>query len=362
VSEYLEWVTKLNGRLNGTDGIAASQLDLVQPSRSLTVLPASVIGGSWPKDAYRHAPRIRYRAHGAGAWTYQQITDLELSNFQILGPQLNFDITSDDANMPFLFSLAGGQLIQAQGGAWESEIMTHQDDWVDLAAWLSLHPPAFFAADKSSFQGMNAFPPPSLVTTKLAESDTESVDWAGCNIAIEFEADKAGGLLTVHQHLQNRLANEPNLEALVYDHRSGEAADFIAVTKDDVGHCTVSLYHCKGAGGAPSGGRVNDVYEVTCQLLKSVAYCDAELLAKHVEHRINPDRHVNPSTFIVGDLDALKAILYGTPADKLSFAIYGVQPGISKAAVDEHLADLMAFSLDYVHRGGAAKGVWLINA
>ena len=50
------------------------------------------------------------------------------------------------------------------------------------------------------------------------------------------------------------------------------------------------------------------------------------------------------------------------PADRIEFAIYGVQPGISKAAIDEHLADLMAFSLDYVKRGGAAVGKWLVNA
>jgi hypothetical protein len=35
VSESLNWISKLNVRLNGTAGIAPSQLDLLQHSRTL---------------------------------------------------------------------------------------------------------------------------------------------------------------------------------------------------------------------------------------------------------------------------------------------------------------------------------------
>jgi hypothetical protein len=106
---------------------------------------------------------------------------------------------------------------------------------------------------------------------------------------------------------------------------------------------------------------VSDVCEVTCQMLKSVAFREPEVLVSHLEHRVNEHRHERPSTFIVGDLDGTKALLLGTTVDRISFAVYGVQPGISLAEIDSHLADLMAFSLDYVLRGGAAVGQWLIS-
>ncbi len=362
ISQYLEWISKLNGRLNGTAGIAPSQLDLVQHSRALRALPPVVIGGSWHKTAYKQAPRVRYRRAGESAWRFKQITDLELRAFAVAGRELSFRIESDEESLPFIFSLGGGQLVRAADQVWESEVMSHFEDWGDLADWLSMHPPTFFAADKSSFQGINSFPPPATVASRLADGDTESIEWDGCDIAVECETQNSGGLLTVHEFLGARLQADSNLEALVYDHRSGEAADFIAITRREPERFRVSLYHCKGAGGAPSGGRVNDVYEVSCQLLKSVAYCDAEVLARHIEHRINPGRHSNPSTFMVGDIETVKALLLNTPVDKIEFAIFGVQPGISKAEISEHLADLMAFSLDYVLRGGAASAAWLINA
>lgn len=361
VSEYLDWITKLNSRLNGEENIAESQLDLVQHSRSLRALPPLVIGGSWHKTAYRQAPRVRYRQTGHPNWFFAQITDLELESFAVQGQELRFDVVSAQHQLPFVFSLAGGQLIRQRGTNWEVELSSSLDDWMNFDTWLSIHPPVFYASDKSSFEGMNAYPPPSLVAMQLAEGDVEALDWQGCEITREFdEADP--NRLTVQRHLENLLREKEGLEALVYDHRTGEAADFIAITQEPNDRFRVSLYHCKGAGGAPSGGRVNDVYEVTCQILKSVVYCEATALTDHIEHRINPGRHQNPSRFLVGTFERTQEILLNQAADRIEFAVHGVQPGISSAAVDEHLADLMAFSLDYVKRGGAAVGKWLVNS
>lgn len=360
VSDYLDWISKLNGRLNGDHRIAASQLDLVQHSRTLRRLPALVIGGSWHKSAYKQAPRIRYRQRDNQNWTYAQITDLELEAFVVNGQSLEFNVVSEEHQLPFVFSLAGGQIIRQRGELWEVELSSTHDDWMDFGTWLSMHPPVFYAADKSSFEGMNAFPPPTLVAAQLADGEVEVIDWGGCEIVREFDyADP--NRMTIHRHLENLLRATPGLEVLLYDHRTGEAADFIAITRQPNDHFRVALYHCKSAGGEPSGTRVNDVYEVTCQLLKSVVHCDAEALAAHIEHRINPGRHRTPSRFVQGGLDRARAILLDQPTDRIQFDIYGVQPGISKAALDEHLTDLMAFSLDYVRRGGAALGKWLVS-
>jgi hypothetical protein len=255
----------------------------------------------------------------------------------------------------------GGPLFSAIGSDWTVEVSTRQDDWTDMASWLSMNPPVFYAADKSSFQGVNFMRAPSTTVARLAEGDCITIGWDGCAIAIEHEIAKANGKRTVHQYLQAHLSSGDGIEALIYDHRSGEAADFILVTRapDDV--ISVGLYHCKGAGGEPSGTRVGDIYEVAGQVLKSIAYCEADVLIKHVEHRINAGRHKSPSTFIVGDYPGFSKLLRETSPNKLRFEIYGVQPGVSFAEIDEHLADLMAFGLEYVQRGGAAKAAWLIS-
>ena len=57
----------------------------------------------------------------------------------------------------------------------------------------------------------------------------------------------------------------------------------------------------------------------------------------------------------------LKQLLLSTPSTKLSFAVVGVQPGISRQRVGAHLADLMVFGLDYAKRGGAVRACWLVS-
>lgn len=362
VAEYIAWTSELNKRLNGAGDIAPSLLDMIQHARTLRQIPETVIAAGWHKQAYRQAPRVRYRQKTSDDWSSAQLTDFEMNSFALDAGRkfLDFEVSDGTFAMKLRLGLKG-VLFTPQGTA-DLDVMSAHDEWLDIATWMTLHPPVFYAGDKSSFQGVNLTPAPALMITKLADGDAGSMDWNGCAIGVEYEIAKAGGLRTVHQALEQRLRTEPNLVCLFYDHRSGEAADFVALIKEDNGNVRVQLYHCKGAGGAPSGTRVGDVYEVAGQMLESVAYCDAGVLLAHMEHRSHQGRHKSPSVFLIGDLGGARNTLDTAPATGPAFEIYGVQPGISLAAIDDHLADLMAFGLDYVHRGGVAKACWLISA
>lgn len=49
-------------------------------------------------------------------------------------------------------------------------------------------------------------------------------------------------------------------------------------------------------------------------------------------------------------------------ADQTDFLRCGVQLGISRQHIDAHLADLMAFGINYVREVGASKPYWLVSA
>lgn len=212
---------------------------------------------------------------------------------------------------------------------------------------------------------------PLLQVEALAPGDADTIDWTGCAIDVEFlprdgSADTCrrranlDGRLTVQERLEQHLLGLQNLVVLFYDHRTGEAADFVALTRPDEGSVEIALYHCKGAGGPAGGRRVGDVYEVAGQLVKSVFYCDQATLLAHMEDRMHA-RHASPSRFVRGDLAAAQALIQSVPATRLSFAVVGVQPGIRRSLIDAHLADLMSFGIGYARQGGAAKAYWLIS-
>jgi hypothetical protein len=254
VAGYMSWMEILNKRLRGSAAMMPTQFDLLQSTRLLKRLPSRVIGGVWGKIVYREAPTVRFRKRYAEQWIIGQLTDFDFQDFAVIDPgtEMDFAIANQDISVPFRFSLGEGSLFQQQNTDWEFEVKSGQDDWTDIANWMSLQPPAFFGTDKSSFQGVNAMPPPSTTISALGQGDAETLDSSGCAIDVEFDQLKARGLNTVHKHLQIFLLRQPNMEVMIYDHRSGEAADFIGVTSEG-GAVKVSLYHCKGAGGSPSG-------------------------------------------------------------------------------------------------------------
>lgn len=373
VSEFLSWVEQLDARLIGTAPFAQTQFDIVKAATTLRRIPDVVIAGAWAKAGFKTNPRVRFRTQSAARFDFSSMTDWELCEFapQPANGVMDFKVSLDQFSVLMRFSLGQGRMVIQQDNTIVIEVESTTESWIPLSEWLAEHPPVFYAADKSSFEGMNQMSAPQLQVAVLSHGDAEVIDWTGCAINVEFVPNngsanavqlrqRLSNKTTVQEHLEQYLLKISGLVSLFYDHRSGEAADYIAVTASPQGEVEITLYHCKGAGGEPSGGRVGDVYEVAGQLVKSVYYCDVTTLLDHMEHRMH-GRHASPSKFINGELSKLKQLLQTTPATKLSFTVVGVQPGISRRQVDAHLADLMVFGVDYAKRGGAARAYWLVS-
>lgn len=373
VAEFLHWAERLNARLVGTAPFAETHLDIIRAATTLRRLPDVVIAATWSKAGFKANPRVRFRRANGGPLEYRRLTDWELGSFDSrpADQELFFTMATEAADVALLFSIGRGRMVTYANDATIVEVESAVDAWMPLPDWLCEHPPVFYAADKSSFEGMNLMAAPLLQATGLAVGDAEVIDWTGCEITVEFlpndgtqrtrqRRNALAGRATVQEHLEQHLLGAQHLVALFYDHRTGEAADYIAVTGAPGGEVEIALFHCKGAGGEPSGGRVGDVYEVAGQLVKSVFYCDLPTLLTHMEHRMHR-RHTAPSVFLRGDLQTLKEHLENVRATMLRFAVVGVQPGISRSRVDAHLADLMAFGINYARQGGASRAYWLVS-
>lgn len=373
IPDFVEWVQTLNGRIAGTTPFSATQLDIVRSSSRLTRLPDAIIAANWPKGGFRNNPRVRYRINAQQRFQYSRLVEWDIQDFQCAPREglLAFSLVSVLGAVPLQFRLANARMVTCQDPHISIEIESAHDSWVEMADWLCEHSPVFYAADKSSFEGMNLMAAPLLQTERLADGDAQIIDWTGCGIQVEFlpqdqsertlaKRAELAGRPTVQEHLERHLINLPNVQGVFYDHRAGEAADYVCITQNAEHEVNVSLYHCKGAGGAPSGGRVGDVYEVAGQLVKSVYYCNVPTLLRHMEDRMHA-RHTSPSYFVRGDRVAISDLLRSTSDTKLTFSVIGVQPGILRSAIDAHLSDLMAFCISYAKQGGAANAYWLVN-
>ena len=187
-----------------------------------------------------------------------------------------------------------------------------------------------------------------------------SFDWAKYNTDIEREfyggkkefsynpvAEKAanGNRNSIHEALQIKLIAD-DFPILIYDHGTGEIADFIAIS-ESADRVTVTLYHIKGSGGVNAGDRVNDVYEVCMQAVKSQSWTpNKNSFAKKVLGRTDD----KPNKFLVGNKHLFSQIMSKQKLIAFSFVI--VQPGISADSISDRISYVLAATDDSLTTNG----------
>jgi superfamily II DNA or RNA helicase len=177
-------------------------------------------------------------------------------------------------------------------------------------------------------------------------------DWKGYNVDItkEFyesveEKEENGNLESIHEAL-NLFLTKLTYNIIVYDHGSGEMADFVTI-KEHPNLVEIELFHAKKSGGLEEGDRVSDVYDVCGQANKSLVWTtNKNVFIKKLETRVKG----KSSKFVLGDLAACKTIL-ATPKP-FRFVVHIVQPGISKAGLSEKISTVLASTHSYIQSNG----------
>ncbi|MBG0793185.1 hypothetical protein IYY11_07280 [Methylocystis sp. H62] len=128
---------------------------------------------------------------------------------------------------------------------------------------------------------------------------------------------------------------------------SGEAADFIVLKPAADDGVNVTLYHCKAAGGAQPGNRVDHVYEVCAQAIKSIIWCDLPRLVDRLIDRMQ--RRKGVGKLVRGDVAAIRALASRRP---VRFGVIVVQPGVTKSGLGPRLAEVLVAANSHLVRAG----------
>lgn len=169
------------------------------------------------------------------------------------------------------------------------------------------------------------------ITKEFYEEAQEKIDNANKN--------------SIHETLHATLSAE-NYDILIYDHGTGEVADFITI-KEFADKIQINLYHVKGSTGENPGDRVADVYEVCMQAVKSQAWTTN----KHTfKNKILKRTKEHDEKFIIGDKDAFSSLMNKSKRAEFIFSI--VQPGISQATFSPKLSHILAATDDSLINSG----------
>lgn len=292
-------------------------------------IPEHLIYVEWNKDAFDFTQPAHIEYVKDDGTTFRgHILDLELrlDRTQTNRDRIRIIVTGEGVEFPVEFGLADFySAVQADA----DRITVTQGSWVtNLVDYLNESNLNFHTANGSLFTANEIFKPnegaPAFDTGRVSEWN-----WGG--VDIEGEITPRAGLQSIHQKLESELL-KGHAPFILYDHGSGEIADFITI-EEDGDAIVVSFYHCKGSGGANPGVRVDDVYEVCGQAQKSVAWASLARFAGRLRFR-------NPR-FVRGNRAGLEDILERAKDRRLRFEIKIVQPGISKANLSPPMAECL---------------------
>ena len=144
-------------------------------------------------------------------------------------------------------------------------------DRTSLVNYISSYPLVFKTTNDTVIEGNEiCIGAPDAVV--FSSDNVKSIAWNDYQTDIRCEYGKATqGKKTIQNVLYEILNHDDNSNYLVYDHGSGEIADFIAI-KDTDQTIKVMLYHVKAMKGQNFNSDLDDIYEITQQAIKSIIW------------------------------------------------------------------------------------------
>lgn len=359
IPELLEWCSQLAHKIaSERDPRTQGGLDSLSTGEDLAGIPENIAFVDWDQDVFQQPVAVRY-SDRTGNVGRAQLLDLDLKiDFDRTDRQhVTFVISDSTLTYRAEFSLETDRYIHASEDN-ETEVIVDEQA-MPLEDYLNHFPPVFFTADFASFQEGNFFAPTIAEAQPFDVQRFEVVDWARAGVDIELEfGERTQGGQSIHEYLCRQLVDS-DVPLVFYDHGPGELADF--VTFSETGEDKrISLYHCKASSGENAGRRLSDAYEVVGQAIKCVHWSKRQALLDSVTRRLNERQ--NASRFEKGDIEALRTFLNPAMRKRMIFESVIVQPGFSKARLDDRIGSLLAAADGFLYDSGPFTRLHVIGS
>lgn len=142
-----------------------------------------------------------------------------------------------------------------------------------LTDFLNEHPPILFLEDTSFIDGGLRVLPHEDYEYLYSIDNVEDWKWAGVDISVESQTP-----VRPPQSIQHHTIKQiyQDYDFIFDDDGSGEVADIVAIKNISDTELVIHLYHCKycskTGGVAKPGARVDDIYQVVGQAVKSIRW------------------------------------------------------------------------------------------
>jgi len=272
ITEFLKWCALLSKKISSTEEVRTyTDIDRISFRKVVTKIPSNPIFAVWSSDCFKQ--NFQYFYQRDDMKSVGSVMDLEMRIIEADEAKIVFQIFNDRFSQALTFDLENFFTSTGDNHLWYVD--EDSGEIIPFANFLHEYPILFYFQDFASLRLNEVSNKVIRVNSSLSLDKIEILDWSDTDIECEYQ-----GNIQPRKHIHAKLREEleartPNV--LIYDHGSGEMADFVLV-REESESIQVEFYHCKGAGGPNVGNRVGDFYEVCGQSVKSSIYTSLSAL------------------------------------------------------------------------------------
>ncbi len=358
VPRFVDWCHGLAIEIANPSPVTTdSNIDNLDTGKRVSEIPAPPIAMVWSEHVFQHPQRLlidgEVQEHGLTG------LELDIDRKSYDKKKIEFNVMLDDTTIGrFAYSPGSTMLFDRLDDGPELTVRSQFADGT-LREFFRIRPPTFFLADFSIIVGSDWYR--HAPAGPLDRSWLRTFDDFGKTVDIEREFENARpGTKTIHDFTESEFIAHAS-DVIIYDHRSGEVADYISLAEhDDAVVCT--LAHCKGASGKKTSKpkkastRVDDAYEVAGQVVKCLPFSrQPDELRSELVRRI-----ATGSKLIRGTVPQLELILTNATKKRFEFRICLVQPGLSASKLNQSVESVLAAAGEYIlANAGVPPSIWI---
>lgn len=356
LKDYIQWCDALGKKIEnkGIKVKTNTNFDYLPQPKALVEYPEDIFYADFTAETYNCDPVIKYRKNGLD-YECCRLTDAVVVVKKCEKEKVSIEVSVGEISENLECD------IKARYRSLENTfIVCSGKDEISMDKFLTEQPLIYKTVQDMTIAGIDVIEG-DFESELFDGSIIEGVDWEcyNTNLKLEFRKNDSDTRVSIQDALYKILEADEKFKYIIYDHGSGEVADYITIYETD-NELVVELYHVKKMGASSYNNSVGDVYEVSGQAIKSVTWFATK--GKLVDKFTN--RH-NAGHCIVkkgGDfIDMIKEIK--SSGKVLRGCICIVQPGIKKSkAIPDRIQEVLAATDSYIKKAGKVNRLRIMGS
>ena len=353
IPDYIQWVEQLGKKITNSSIVVKTNTnyDYIPMAERLTEYPDKLFFADYADTTYSSPPIIRSRSKPNKGY---RLTDFTLSIVRSSKSQVTISISYEEMSMTLNCD------VQGKYSTRDNDLYTHIGTAeYGIDEYFNDNPVLFKTFDESVISGFEIYKGnPDAIS--FDQTLIEGFDWDayGTDVGVEFGKSSVTGKISIQDTLEKYLKENEQNTYILFDHGSGEIADYIAIQENE-DQLIVRLFHVKKKSATGYNSSMGDIYEVAGQAVKSITWLTTKgKFADKVYYRHSAG-HCIP---VRGDFrECIRALR--DAGKQLTAFIVIVQPSLSRSVVmPEKVQEVLAAASTYIKRAGKVQGLEIIGS